>query len=263
MSLPAADAALQADALTLDDLAARWQDAMSASPIGAEAMTGADRRAQALGVSGWSLMRNAGAAVAAVARAMLLERERWDHGPILVLAGPGNNGGDGSVAASFLAGGPHAPKSRFIVVVLVATEPRPSTRDAARGWDDLGRSANVERLHAATPLDVSVLGRGIERAALIVDALLGTGVHGPLREPIRSAVELVQQAQAAGAPVLAVDTPTSVDLSSGEASDPVVQADVTITFHRPKLGLLRGRGPALAGRVLVAPIGIPRSADPG
>jgi NAD(P)H-hydrate epimerase len=257
--LPAKDAALQAEALTLDDLAERWSETMHASPIGAEAMRGADRSAQALGVSGWTLMRNAGAAVAAVARALLLERERWGIGPILVLAGPGNNGGDGSVAAGFLARGPHAAGDRFAVVALIATEPRPTTRDAARAWDELGTSGNVERLHASTALEVAMLGNGVEHAALVVDALLGTGVRGPLREPVRSAVELIQRAHGAGVPVLAVDTPTSVDLTSGDPSDPVVTADATVTFHRPKIGLQTRRGARHAGRVLVAPIGIPRA----
>jgi hypothetical protein len=62
-------------------------------------------------------------------------------------------------------------------------------------------------------------------------------------------------------PILAVDTPTAVDLTSGDLSDPVVQAHVTVTFHRPKSGLLAKRGSAVAGRVLVAPIGIPQEAD--
>ena len=127
----------------------------------------------------------------------------------------------------------------------------------------LGQLPNVERLHAATTLEVALLGHGIEHAALVVDALLGTGVRGPLREPVRSTVSLIERARAGGVPVLAVDTPTSVDLSSGDASEPVVRADVTVTFHRPKLGLLARRGPKQAGRVLVAPIGIPREADAG
>ncbi len=82
-----------------------------------------------------------------------------------------------------------------------------------------------------------------------------------LREPIRSAVELARRARAAGVPVLAVDTPTALDLTSGDPSDPVVRADATITFHRPKVGLRTRNGRALAGRVLVAPIGIPVDAD--
>ena len=64
-------------------------------------------------------------------------------------------------------------------------------------------------------------------------------------------------------PVLAVDTPTAVDLTSGRPSNPVVRADVTVTFHRPKEGLTAKIGKLLAGRVLVAPIGIPVEADRG
>ena len=108
-----------------------------------------------------------------------------------------------------------------------------------------------------------MFGLGIDKAAVIVDALLGTGVRGALREPIRSAVELIRRARAAGVPVVAVDTPTAVDLSSGEPSDPAVSADLTVTFHRPKTGLLTRRGAAHAGKVLVAPIGIPTEADRG
>lgn len=244
--------------LDLAGLAERWSAVAARSPIGAEAMAGADRRAQALGIAGARLMENAGTAVAAAARALAAERGRLGLGPVLVLAGPGNNGGDGFVAARRLA-----KHGIPVVVALVATEPRPRTPDAARNWDRLDPVGEVTRLHAAVPRDVAILGHGIERAAVIVDALLGTGVRGPLREPIRSAVELVRSARGRGVPVVAVDTPTAVDLTSGEASDPVVEADVTVTFHRPKLGLLTRPGSALAGRVLVAPIGIPPEADRG
>ncbi|HSH22375.1 MAG TPA: NAD(P)H-hydrate epimerase, partial [Candidatus Caenarcaniphilales bacterium] len=80
--------------------------------------------------------------------------------------------------------------------------------------------------------------------------------------PVRAAVELCLRARAAGVPVLAVDTPTALDLTSGQPSDPVVRADVTVTFHRPKEGLRTRLGGLLAGRMFVAPIGIPITADP-
>jgi NAD(P)H-hydrate epimerase len=82
-----------------------------------------------------------------------------------------------------------------------------------------------------------------------------------LREPIKAAVELVERARRAGIPIVAVDAPTAVDLTSGDLSDPVVRAHLTVTFHRPKTGLRARRGAAVAGRVLVAPIGIPADAD--
>jgi len=244
--------------LDLRGLRSRWAAAADRPPMTGTAMTGVDHRAQALGMPGEQLMEHAGAAVAAAARALAIDTDRWDRGPIVILCGPGNNGGDGLVAARRLA----ALGAR-VVVALIAGEARPSTRDAGRNWDRIVRDERITIVHAAVARDVALFGRGIDKAAIVVDALLGTGVHGPLREPIRSAVELVNQARSAMVPVLAVDTPTAVDLTSGDPSDPAIRADLTITFHRPKLGLLTRNGKALAGRVLVAPIGIPAEADRG
>ncbi len=240
----------------LGGLRRAWAATAERGPIGAEAMTGADRRAQALGVSSERLMEHAGTAVAAAVNALLGATDRRAAGPVLVLAGPGNNGGDGFVAARRLAR--HGIR---VVAALVASEGRPVTPDAARNWDRLANEPGVERVHAPVARDVVYLGRSIEHASAVVDALLGTGVRGELREPIRSAVAIIGEARRAGVPVVAVDTPTAVDLSSGDASTPVVQADLTVTFHRPKSGLLTRRGAVLAGRVLVAPIGIPQEAD--
>jgi hydroxyethylthiazole kinase-like uncharacterized protein yjeF len=257
--LPADDPLLAGPPLSLDALAVHWAAAASLPPISGEQMRGADARAQRQGLSGEWLMEQAGAAVAAAVRSLLLETDRAQlAGPVLVLAGPGNNGGDGSVAARHLAR--HGLRS---AVVLVASQPRPTTPGAARNWDRLANVPDVSRIHAASAHDVALLAMGVERAALIVDALLGTGVRGRLRDPIRSAVALCLSGRESGVPVLAVDCPTALDLTSGEPSDPVVHADVTVTFHRPKQGLLTRSGRALAGRVLVAPIGIPASADAG
>jgi NAD(P)H-hydrate epimerase len=244
--------------LDLAGLAARWSDAMHRPPMTAEAMTGADRRAQAFGMPAAALMEHAGTAVAAVTRALAEQTERWRTGPILVLCGPGNNGGDGFVAARRLA-----RIGARVVVVLVASEARPTGPASGPNWDRLGAEPSVERIHAPVARDVTILAQGIEKASIVVDALLGTGVRGVLREPVRAAVELARRAREAGVPIVAVDTPTAIDLTSGELSDPVVRADVTITFHRPKTGLRTRRGAALAGRVLVAPIGITAEADRG
>ncbi len=254
--LPADDPSLLT--LGLDELVERWATAARRAPTTAEQMTGADRRAQGFGVPGIRLMEHAGTAVAAVIRAVLAEHGRLRLGPVLVLAGPGNNGGDGFVAARRLSRAGIAS-----VVVLVSSEAHPRGDDAGRNWDRLAPEERVTRLHAQGPRDLDVLTVGIERAGAVVDALLGTGVRGVLREPIRSAVELVREARSKGVPVVAIDTPTAIDLTSGEPSDPVVRADVTVTFHRPKVGLLSRRGAALAGRVVVAPIGIPLEADRG
>jgi NAD(P)H-hydrate epimerase len=244
--------------LDLRGLRERWAPTAAKPPMSAEAMIGADAKAQALGVAGERLMEHAGAAAAAAARALAIETDHWGKGPIVVLAGPGNNGGDGFVAARWLA-----RAGAQVVVAFVAMENRPRGRDAARNWDRLVRDPGVTLIHAPVARDIAILGQGIEKASIVVDALLGTGVRGELREPIRSAVRLINRARASMIPVLAVDTPTAVDLSSGQPSDPAVRADLTITFHRPKTGLRTRMGAALAGRVLVAPIGIPVEADRG
>ena len=164
--------------------------------MSAEAMVGADRKAQALGVPGERLMEHAGTATAAAARALAIDTERWGHGPIVILAGPGNNGGDGFVAARHLA-----RAGADVIVAFVASEGRPKGRDAAKNWDRLSaRAARARSIHAPVARDVAILGQGIEKAAIVVDALLGTGVRGELREPIRTAVELVNRARAAMVP---------------------------------------------------------------
>jgi NAD(P)H-hydrate epimerase len=254
--LPAADPVLFE--LDLRGLRRRWAGQAALPAIGAEAMTGADRRAQALGVTEERLMEHAGTAVAAAVRALAVDTGRWDAGPIVIMCGPGNNGGDGYVAARRLA-----LTGARVVVAVVATEARPRNAASARNWDRIARDPGITKVQIPTARDVAVLGHGLEGAAVIVDALLGTGVSGPLRDPIRSAVELVNRTRAGGVAVVAVDTPTAVDLSSGEPSDPAVRADLTVTFHRPKTGLLTRRGAAHAGKVLVAPIGIPPAADRG
>jgi hydroxyethylthiazole kinase-like uncharacterized protein yjeF len=254
--LPADDPSLFE--LDLRGLRQRWAGRAAMPPIGAEAMRGADRTAQALGIPEDRLMEHAGTAVAAAVRALAVDTDRWGSGPIVILCGPGNNGGDGYVAARRLAlnGG-------RVVVAVIANDARPTGTTSARNWDRIARDAGITKVHAPVARDVAMFGQGIEKAAVIVDALLGTGVSGPLREPIRTAVEIINKARAGGVPVVAVDTPTAVDLSSGEPSDPAVRADLTVTFHRPKTGLLTRRGAAHAGKVLVAPIGIPAEADRG
>jgi hypothetical protein len=123
---------------------------------------------------------------------------------------------------------------------------------------------------APTPELLLKLRPRLSLATLIIDALLGSGATGPLREPISTAVDLVNairthaRAAGRGCSVLAVDTPTRVDLTNGGHSEPVVQADLTVTFHRAKAGFALDReARALAGRYFVAPIGIPLEAEEG
>lgn len=245
--------------------------------IGADEMARIDEAAQRLGLTSDALMESAGAAVTEVAISELFrltDAVRGPAGPLgrppqaVVLCGPGNNGGDGFVVARRLAAA-----GRGVTAILVAEASRLHGTAATHGWNVLQAMAaagSLDLFVAPTPELLLRLRERIADASLIVDALLGSGASGPLREPISTAVDLVNasraHAMAAGRPfaVLAIDTPTRVDLTGGARSTPVVAADVTVTFHRAKAGFALDReARRLAGRYLVAPIGIPLEAEEG
>jgi NAD(P)H-hydrate epimerase len=245
--------------------------------IGADEMARIDEAAQRLGMSEDALMESAGAAVTDVALAelgRLSERVRGPGGPlvrpplVVVLCGPGNNGGDGFVIARRMAAA-----GRQVLAVLVADASRLTGVAATHNWNVLQAMASAHSLElfvAPNPEMLLRLRERIAEATMLVDALLGSGASGPLREPISTAVDLINatrtHAQAAGRPcsVVAVDTPTRVDLTGGSRSTPVVQADITVTLHRAKAGFALDRDARqLAGRYLVAPIGIPLEAEEG
>lgn len=247
--------------------------------IGGAEMAQIDEAAQRLGLSQDALMESAGAAVSEVALVELGRLAEDVRGPggslagpplTAILCGPGNNGGDGFVVARRLAAA-----GRRVVAVLVGDAQRIGSGGsaAAHNWvllQAMASAGSVELFVAPTPELLLTLRPRLSPASLVVDALLGTGASGPLREPISTAVDLVNairtHARAAGrsCTVLAVDTPTRIDLTDGSRSDPIVAADITVTFHRAKAGFaLDPESRRLAGRYFVAPIGIPLEAEEG
>jgi hydroxyethylthiazole kinase-like uncharacterized protein yjeF len=192
-------------------------------------MAEADRLAVAGGVPGFELMRRAGEAVAAGAAALS------PAGDVLVLAGPGNNGGDGFVAAAALR-----RAGRRVRVALLGEEGalRGDAAEAFRRW-----GGPVERAAAAIDLD----------APLVVDALFGAGLARPL---VGEAAALVEAVNGAPGRVLAVDLPSGVDGATGEVLGAAIRADRTVTFFRRKPGHLLLAGRALCGPVELAEIGI-------
>jgi NAD(P)H-hydrate epimerase len=245
--------------------------------IGGDEMARIDEAAMKLGLSEDALMESAGAAVTEVVHAelgRLAERVAGPGGPlarpplVAVLCGPGNNGGDGFVVARRLAAA-----GRRVLAILAADASRPTGPAATHNWNVLGAMAAADSLQlfvAPTPELFLRLRDRVVDATVVVDALLGSGASGPLREPISTAVDVVNAARshaiAASRPfsVVAVDTPTRIDLTGGARSTPVLTADVTVTFHRAKAGFALDReARRLAGRYLVAPIGIPLEAEEG
>ncbi|MDY0340195.1 MAG: NAD(P)H-hydrate dehydratase [Coriobacteriia bacterium] len=206
--------------------------------LDSEQMQAAERAAVASGVVTIAeLMDRAGHALADTAGA------RVPEGRIIVVCGPGNNGGDGWVAARVLAS-----RGRDVTVL------------ALRHPDLLAGEARVAAhaaLQAGVPWkDCAKTGAGVEdfsSAGLIVDAIFGFGLHGAAREPYDAWVRRIDDV---GAFVVSADIPSGVDSDTGEAAGPAVVADVTVTFSALKTGLLIGEGAASAGEIIVADLGI-------
>jgi hydroxyethylthiazole kinase-like uncharacterized protein yjeF len=171
--------------------------------------------------------------------------ERLEHdGPVAVVCGKGNNGGDGLVAARLLRG---AGREVAVICVAPLDELSPDAR------------ANLERLPGERPVDIHepAASRAIEQADTIVDALLGTGFSGA---PHGSAADAIDAVNAASARVVSVDIPSGVDASTGVVAARAVQARLTVTFHAGKPGLWIHPGKQHAGDILTIEIGIPRGA---
>jgi len=203
--------------------------------ISSTEMAVVDANAAALGVPRKQLMESSGNAVARVVR------EVADPGAsVALVCGRGNNGGDAFVAARFLGG--------YDVTVHLLGRRETITTDIAReNWDAL-RSADIDarRVGDARAFDLG-------DPDVIVDAMLGTGVTGALREPEATAAGAID---AADATVVAVDVPSGIDADTGESEGPAVEADRVVTFHDDKPGL-----GSVDAEVTVADIGIPGAAE--
>lgn len=200
----------------------------------------ADARAIEEGIAGEVLMETAG---------LLAAREILAAFPpgsaATVLVGPGNNGGDGMVIARHLA------EAGWDVRVQAPGARSPETPDGALMADRAVAMGIV-----VDEVDLGALAAG---GRVVVDALLGTGTAGAPRPPVDAVVEAVA---GSGAPVAAIDMPTGINADDGTAPGPAVRADLTVTFAADKPGLHVAPGRLLAGRVVVADIGIPRHLQP-
>jgi hydroxyethylthiazole kinase-like uncharacterized protein yjeF len=220
--------------------------------IDTDRMAAVDANAAALGVPRKQLMESSGNAVAGAVRDLAEPGAR-----VTIVAGRGNNGGDALVAARFLDGvgrGPTADRDaersgrEYESRVLLLGRPETITTDIAReNWDALEQAGyDIEEVRDSRSLDLG-------DPDVVVDAMLGTGITGDLREPAATAARAMNDADAT---VLAVDVPSGVDADTGEESSGAVEADHVVTFHDMKPGL-----DALDSDVRVVDIGIPWAAE--
>jgi hydroxyethylthiazole kinase-like uncharacterized protein yjeF len=208
-------------------------------------MREADRRAiEEYGIPGAVLMENAGRGAAEVALEMLSgEGARR----ALVLAGRGNNGGDGYVIARHLSNAGIEVRVR----VLAAME---EVSGDARVNLEVVRRMKLDVREMRLPEEREKLARELEGCDLVVDAMLGTGTRGEIREPFRTAIELVN---AGGRAVLAVDIPSGMDGDTGEPQGTCIVARRTATFAAAKAGMLRPGAGRFVGKMTVIDIGMP------
>jgi len=197
--------------------------------VSPQAMGRIDKAAADSGIDSFGLMQKAGAHVAAVLLAHYPEVQR-----AVVLCGPGNNGGDGHVAASLLA-------ASGVEVVRFGMEPKPGG-DAAKA-----RQACPGSL---LPLDDWLPSQG----DVIVDALFGAGLDRPVTSDIAALIDRVQQTDT---PVIAVDLPSGLSGRTGEPTGACFSASHTVTFAALKPGHLLMPGRALCGQIHLCDIGIP------
>ncbi|MGB4101573.1 MAG: NAD(P)H-hydrate dehydratase [Alphaproteobacteria bacterium] len=214
----------------LDDNSPVWRRHALLMPQAAEEL---DRVTIALGTPGFTLMQRAGAALQRVVET------RYAPMPVLVICGPGRNGGDGFVLAELLR------RKNWPVQVAMATPP-----DALQGDAALARVFfQGEVLSWAAGL--------LEGKRLVVDALFGIGLSRDLEAPF---IDIVETLNASTIPVLAVDIPSGVDAATGALLGGGVNAAVTVTFTRKKPGLLLLPGRDCAGTVVVVDIALDRDA---
>lgn len=193
-------------------------------------MSRADQLAVASGIQSFKLMEAAGAAVADFVA------ERYPEGQILVLCGPGNNGGDGFVAAEKLR-----QAGREVRLALFADKER--LKGDAALFADLWKG----RIEQADP-------KGLQPATVIIDALLGAGLD---RDVDGELGELIDAVNGSGLPVVAVDVPSGIDGATGQVRGTAIKADASVTFFRLKPGHLLLPGRVRCGEVVLKQIGIP------
>lgn len=242
-----------------------------------------DRRAiEEFGIPSILLMENAARAcadeaarhlrIAGVSRAMadlrkpgskddiprnLEELEQWKEkldkaeDPVVILCGPGNNGGDGFAVARTLFNRGHEVKVYYVGDRAKLDDASDDVKTNIRLLKALGieidELSNHDHVKAAEPL--------FRSCPLIVDAIFGTGLTRRVEDPF---MDVIQRANDSGTSIVAVDIPSGLDANTGDVFGISIRAEATVTFVAQKPGFLQGAGPSFCGKVVIAEIGIPR-----
>lgn len=189
------------------------------------------------------MMENAGAAAV---RRLVDKVGDVSSKKVLVFAGLGNNGGDALVISRHLAG-----YGAAVTLVLLGSQDKIKTEESRWNWQLLEKMSSVKL----------IIGEQLQYnfdADVIVDGILGTGIAGTIREPYASAISFINKSKAFK---LAVDVPSGLDPDTGNTANICVKADITVTFHKMKIGMPKRTD--MCGQIFVEKIGIPPEAEVG
>jgi ADP-dependent NAD(P)H-hydrate dehydratase / NAD(P)H-hydrate epimerase len=204
-------------------------------------MAAIDENCEYLGIKRLQLMENAGTAVANAVK------KKMSSGKVVIFAGRGNNGGDAFVAARHL-------ENYDTTVVLVGGKEDIRTQEARHNWIALEKT--LLPLIQVTD-STSLPGYLVKNADIIIDGIFGTGVRGKIHEPESTAIDFINDSNAF---VISIDVPSGFDPDSG-SFEKAIRADLTLTFHKMKIGLLIKDATKYTGETRVIDIGIPRKAE--
>lgn len=215
-------------------------------------MAAIDENCKFFGLSSAQLMENAGAGIANVIKRKFKGKAK--NVKVTVMAGKGNNGGDAFVAARHL----QLKKDNFDVrVILVGNSKDLRTEESRRNWQIL-KACGYDMEEITDSSELRARETLLKRSDVIIDAIFGTGVRGEIRGPEATAIDLINETNTAF--VVSGDIPSGLDSDTGE-SEKAVRANVTVTFHRAKKGLLKTDAKEHVGELVVAGIGIPEGIE--
>ena len=213
--------------------------------VTSEEMRRLDKEAtEKFGVPSIILMENAGRAVYEAAGEMLSGAKAKK---ILCVCGKGNNAGDGFVAAR------HLINNGFDTEICLLDDPATLKGDAKINYNILHKM-KIKFMLLESNRKLDSFRQSLKKSDLLIDAILGTGISGEVREPFASAINLMNQSKK---PILAVDTPSGLDATGGKALGSCINATKTVTFAFPKTGFIKNDGPEKVGTLVVADISLP------
>jgi len=189
------------------------------------------------------MMENAGAAAV---RRLVEKTGSVDSKNIVIFVGLGNNGGDGLVMARHLAG-----HSANVTVMLLGTPDKIKTEESNWNWSILEKMPSV-KLISGDSINFDFT------PDILVDAILGTGITGEIREPYASAINYINETKCYK---FAVDVPSGLDPQTGDTANIFTKCDMTVTFHKMKHGIPKRKD--LTGELFAEKIGIPPEAEDG